>query len=284
MKLEGKQRIFIPPYSTKNKMVIIKKIGIFGMIKKVNLRLIWRGYKIKDKLKVIVSFFFLGPMRKMRITKKELLITMKTEDGLLICGDKSINVANENYEKPIRKFFDIREGVFIDIGANLGKYTLLMAKRLKNKGSVVSIEPEAHTIEILKKNVEINNLRNVFVVGKACSSKNGKSTLYLEGTKYSGGLHSLKKYGHHVNKTIIETETLDSIISRLKVKMVGLIKIDVEGSEKEVLIGAKKILKKYHPKIICESLDEESEKEIKNLLKKYKYNVQRVNEENIFAY
>src|SRR3989344_6289658 len=123
MKLEGKQRIFIPPYSTKNKMVIIKKIGIFGMIKKVNLRLIWRGYKIKDKLKVIVSFFFLGPMRKMRITKKELLITMKTEDGLLICGDKSINVANENYEKPIRKFFDIREGVFIDIGANLGKYT-----------------------------------------------------------------------------------------------------------------------------------------------------------------
>lgn len=265
-------------------MVIVKKLGILGLIKKINLGLVSRGYTVKDKLKVIYSFFLLGPMRKIGITKSEILITMKTEDGLLICGDKSINVANPDYEKSIRKLFDLKEGIFIDVGANLGKYTLFMAKKLGKNGTVISIEPECHTVDILKRNVEINNLKNVFVVGKACSSKNGKSTLYLEGTKYSGGLHSLKKYEHHVNKTTIDTETLDSIVSRLKVKRVDLMKIDVEGSELDVLLGADKILKEYHPRIICESLDEESERAITNLLKKYKYNIKRVDRDNVFAY
>jgi len=263
---------------------IIKMLKIFRMIKKIDPSLIWRGYTLKDKFKVILSFFFLGPIRKMGISKKEILITMKSEDGLLICGDKSINAANPNYEKSIKKFFDMREGVFIDIGANLGRYTLLMARKLKNCGRVISIEPESNNVEILKKNVEINNLKNVIVVGKACSSKNGKSTLYLEGTKYSGGLHSLKRDGCHVDKKIIEVEKLDSIVSRLGIKEVGLIKIDVEGSEIDVLFGAKKILKNYHPKIICESLNEESEKGITNLLKRYKYCVERVDNTNVFAY
>lgn len=282
MRLEERQRISICLYL--NKMVVVKKLGILGMIRKVNLRLIPKGNTSKDKLKVFFSLFILAPMRKLHLTKKEILITMKSEEGLLLCGDKSINAANPDYEKPIRKFFDLKEGVFIDIGANLGKYTVFMGKKLGEKGKVISIEPEIHTVAILKKNVEINHLKNVFVIDKACSSKNGKSVLYLEGTKYSGGLHSLKKYPHHVNKTIIETETLDSIINRLKIKRVDLIKIDVEGNELEVLIGAKEILKKYSPKIICESLDEESEKGIRSILKEYNYTVERVSDEDVFAY
>ena len=56
----------------------------------------------------------------------------------------------------------------------------------------------------------------------------------MEGTKYSGGLHSLKKYGHHVSKIIIEVEKLDPIILRLKIKRVDLIKIDTEVTELDV--------------------------------------------------
>ena len=82
---------------------------------------------------------------------------MKSDEGLLICGDKSIHAAKSDYEKPLRKYFNLKEGVFVDVGANLGKYTILMAKRLKNKGTVVGIEPEAHTVDLLKENVKINN-------------------------------------------------------------------------------------------------------------------------------
>ena len=265
-------------------MIVIKKFDIIGMIKKINLRLIFRGYSIEDKLKVILSFFFLAPLRKIGVTKKEILIKMKSDEGILICGDKSIHTARSDYEKNIRKFFDLKEGVFVDIGANLGKYTILMGRRLKDKGIVVSIEPEVHTVRLLKRNVEINKLENVFVVGKACSSKNGKEILYLEGTKYSGGLHSLKKYGHHVRETIVNVEKLDSILSRLKIKRVDLIKIDTEGTELDVLKGAQKTLKNHHPKIICECMSEESEKEVTALLKKFKYNVKKIDKENILAY
>jgi len=248
------------------------------------LKLVLRGYSTKDKLNVIYSFFFLGPLRKIGVTKKEILITMQSEEGIFVCGDKSINIVSKNYEKNIRKFFDLNEGVFIDVGANLGKYTIMMARKLKEKGSVVSIEPEPHTIELLKQNVRLNKLQNVSVVGKACSSKNGKETLYLEGTTYSGGLHSLKRYKNHVDKMEVEVEKLDSIISRLKIKQVDLIKIDVEGSEVDVLHGAQKILKKFHPRIICECQGEESEKKIRSLLKKFKYNIKRVDEANLFAF
>jgi len=262
----------------------IKKFGIIRIIRKINPKIIFRGYSIRDKLKVIVSLFILGPLRKFGVTKKEILITMKSDEGLLLCGDKSIHVARSDYEAPLRKFFDLKKGVFIDIGANLGKYTILMGKKLGDKGSVISIEPESHTIKLLKQNIVLNKLKNVVVVGKACSSKTGKSTLYLEGTKYSGGLHSLKKHAHHVGKTKIEVETLDSIISKLGFKRADLIKIDVEGSELEVLRGAQKIITDYHPKIICESLDKKSEEKITNLLKKFKYKVKRIDKENVFAY
>jgi len=265
-------------------MVIVKKFDIINIIRKINPKFIFRGYSIEDKLKVVVSFFFLAPLRKIGVTKKEILITMKCKDGVFICGDKSIHIVSDDYEKKIRKFFDLEEGVFIDIGANLGKYTVMMARKLKNNGTVVSIEPEPHTIGLLKQNVILNKLGNVLVVGKACSSKDGKETLYLEDTIYSGGLHSLNKYGHHVNKIKIDVEKLDSIISRMKVKKVGLIKIDTEGTELDVLKGAQKILKYSHPKIICECQEEESEREVRNLLKKFKYNVKRIDEDNLFAY
>ena len=262
----------------------IKKFDIITIIRKINPNIIFMGYSFRDKLNVIISLFILGPLRKLGITKKEILITMKSDNNLLICGDKSIHVARPDYEKPIRNFFDLNKGVFIDVGANLGKYTIFMGKKLGNKGFVISIEPENHTVKLLKQNIILNKLKNVVVVEKACSSKSGKSTLYLEGTKYSGGLHSLKKYPHHVNEIEIEVETLDSIISRLGFKRVDLIKIDVEGSEVEVLEGAQKIIRKYHPKIICESLDKSSEEKITNLLKKFKYIVKRVSPENVWAY
>jgi len=263
---------------------MIKKSEIIRLFKRINLKLVLRGYSTKDKLNVIYSFFFLGPLRKIGVTKKEILITMKSKDGIFVCGDKSIHATSTNYEKPLRKFFDLKEGVFIDIGANFGRYTIMMARRLKNKGLVISMEPEPHTVKLLKQNVKLNKLKNVFVVGKACSSKNRKETLYLEETTYSGGLHSLKKYPYHVRKRTIQVETLDSIVSRLKVKIVGLIKIDVEGLEVNVLQGAQETLKKYHPKIICESLNKESEEGIIKILKKFKYNVERIDAENVFAY
>ena len=86
------------------------------MIKRIDPKLILKGYTLKDKLKVILSFFVLGPLRKLRVTKKEILITMVSEDGIFVCGDKAIHSTKSDYEPHIRKLFNLKEGIFIEIG------------------------------------------------------------------------------------------------------------------------------------------------------------------------
>lgn len=252
------------------------------LIKRIDLRLVGQGYSLKDKMKILETFFVLAPLRKLGLTKKEILITLKNEEGIFICGDKSIHGASTLYEKELRKYFDLKEGVFIDVGANFGKYTIVLARQLGDKGEVVSIEPEERSVDLIKKNIVLNNLENVRVIGKACSSKDGKATLWLEDTKYSGGLHSLKKNKDHVRKKTIDIEKLDSIVARLNLDRVDLIKIDVEGLESEVLLGAKKTLKKYHPKIIFES-GKDSISNVLGILGKFKYRVKKLDPNNFFA-
>ena len=256
---------------------------ITEILNNFQLELILRGYTFKDKLKIIYRFFILVPLRKLGFTKKEILITMKNDDGIYLGGDKTIYEFGDKSGK-VGEFLNLKKGVFIDVGANLGKYTIMVGKKLKENGTVISIEPEKQNIKLLNENIKINGLKNVIVIEKACSNKNGKSTLYLEGTTFGGTSHSLEKHKHHVGEIIVDIETLDSIISKLKFKRVNLVKIDVEGSELEVLHGAEKIITKYHPKIICESFDKESEEKITNFLKKFKYQVKRIDTQNIFAY
>ena len=64
----------------------------------------------------------------------------------------------------------------------------------------------------------------------------------------------------------------------------GLIKIDVEGAEAEVLKGATKTLKNSHPKIIFEAWDEQYLKKVKKILNKFNYKIKKIADENYFAY
>jgi len=69
----------------------------------------------------------------------------------------------------------------------------------------------------------------------------------------------------------------------LKINRVDLIKIDVEGAETFVLEGAKKTLKKYHPKIIFEAWDRGSLNECKKILHRVGYRIKKINSTNYLA-
>jgi hypothetical protein len=79
-------------------------------------------------------------------------------------------------------------------------------------------------------------------------------------------------------------DTLDNVINRDKIKNVKLIKIDVEGAESDVLRGAKKILKRDHPRIIFEAWDEKNLNKIKKILILFKYQIKRIGYEDYLAY
>jgi FkbM family methyltransferase len=135
------------------------------------------------------------------------------------------------------KFYRVKRGdVVIDAGAFVGMFTVKMAKIVGNKGKVIAIEPEKTNSLFLKKNVKENGLKNVIVIEKGLWSEKGKKSLYL-------GYRSSPSLVYPTKKSIeVEVDTLDNIVSELRLKDVNFIKIDVEGAEIEALKGAKRIL------------------------------------------
>ena len=157
--------------------------------------------------------------------------------------DLSINgVYGELDTKIIRE--EIHEGdIVIDVGANIGYYTLIFAQLVGSSGKVFAFEPESKNFEILKKNIEINNYPNIVAEQKIVSDKSGIVKLFI-------AEHGI--VGHRINQQkssqkFIEVESiiLDNYIKKLNLdNKINFIKIDVEGSEPKVLEGAKEIMQK----------------------------------------
>jgi FkbM family methyltransferase len=190
-------------------------------------------------------------------------------------SDKYIGqrVALEKYEPYETKLIlrQTKKGdVVIDVGANIGYYTVLLADKIGESGKVYAFEPDKTNFEILKKNVEVNNLKNVILVNAAVGSKAGK--LKLHKSKENLGDHKL--YGDDKETEEVKIIKLNDF---LKDKKIDLMKIDTQGWEPEVIDGAKKIISKNKPIMFLEyspasyqiaKLD--GQKMIKSLRKIYK--------------
>lgn len=156
---------------------------------------------------------------------------------------------------------EIKSGdIVIDVGANIGYYTLIFAKLVGDKGKVIAFEPEPKNFEILKKNIEINNLTNVVVEQKIISNINGKRKLFLADTGIVG--HHTNPLKNSTNFIEIDSTTLDDYLAKDSLSdKINFIKIDVEGGELQVLEGSKKILEKNKDLKIFTEFNRENIKE-----------------------
>lgn len=253
------------------------------------IKLMREGKSIKDSL-VIFSHFLMAPLRiiKRRLgiySKPKLVcnVTIKNRDGEFFCGNSWLMTqgAISNYEPKSREHLVLDKGVFIDVGANIGKYAVIVGKQLRNesankrRGSVMAIEPSAEIFRILEKNIRLNNLTNVIPLNLAASDKEGVSEFYLSSEGF-GTSSSLIEIKFKSKKVEVKTDTLDNIVKRLNIKKVDLIKIDVEGAEPKVLGGAFGILKKDKPKIVFEALNKRCFEECEKILKKFNYEIERI--------
>ena len=157
--------------------------------------------------------------------------------------DLSINgVYGELDTKIIRE--EIHEGdIVIDVGANIGYYTLIFAQLVGSSGKVFAFEPEPKNFEILKKNIEINNYPNIVAEQKIVSDKSGIVKLFIAEHGIVG--HRINQQKSSQKFIEIESIILDNYIKKLNLdNKINFIKIDVEGSEPKVLEGAKEIMQK----------------------------------------
>jgi len=164
-------------------------------------------------------------------------------------------------EKELLPHLIMRSGeTFVDVGANVGYYSLKIAKEYSTKGvTILAIEAHPGNYKALCKNIELNNFKCITTVNKAVSDHKGIVTMYERidtRNRVRSEFYSLSNGYIHESNTVrpdagsleIECDTLDNILGEQRI---DVMKIDIEGAELSALKGATHILKKLR-KIIVE--------------------------------
>jgi len=142
--------------------------------------------------------------------------------------------------------------VVIDVGAQIGFYTLLVAGRLDpGRGRVYSVEANPSTYERLRDHVTTNGLYHVRVINLAIGETSGMIDLY-PGPSYNTGLSSVLNRGCGVGPVTVRQVTLDELVLKQGLQRCDLIKIDVEGAEAAVINGGMETLRRFRPRLLVE--------------------------------
>jgi len=182
-------------------------------------------------------------------------------------------------------------GLVLDIGANVGSLMMPLAKKYPNL-QFLGFEPNPFVANRFQRNIQLNQLENIEIVPFACSDISGKKVKFfaqdydennLAGNMGLSGFlpnEGMKNF-EEIN---LETICLDDFLSeKYPETKVSFIKIDTQGSEIEVLKGAKKTIQKYKPSLLVEFEDyhhqnqEDAKKAILDFFEKNQYDLYAAN-------
>ncbi len=238
------------------------------------IKLIMEGQKLNDKIKLIYIL-----LRRYFGLKGQKELMLQNSDGTfkVRANDSDLWILTSLGDKEMRPYFNVDEGTFIDIGANVGKYSIILAKNPNIK--VIAFEPDPYNLEALKFNIVLNN-SPVVIKDIALSNKKGTASFFLNPDNQ--GNSSLLNSGQKGEEIFVKTDTLDNVLKDNK-ERISLIKIDVEGFEAEVLQGARETIRKFHPKIIFEAWNGEYLDRCMEVLNPLGYSTKKINGGNYLA-
>ncbi len=173
------------------------------------------------------------------------------EDSLLC---KLIVEGFEEAEISFLRRFLRPSDIFIDIGSNIGLFSIHAANIVGEKGSVFAYEPTPKTFTRLIENIQLNNLENIKAFNIGISDSKGTLCLKVSSSGFDAWNTFVGQEDFKFSRQVdVPVETLDDIyqytFSENK-SSIALIKIDVEGWERHVLIGAQSILKKQDAPVL----------------------------------
>jgi FkbM family methyltransferase len=195
-----------------------------------------------------VAFAILMKRSEISVNREGIRLTVRIGNGRgLFCA-----LAGTEYETEMRWFLGkMKEGdLFVDVGANIGVYTLHASRRVGVKGEVLAFEPTPETFSDLQKNVQSNQCLNVTCEKIALSNQNGKGCLIECGRAASNRISLLPLAGERKSITV---RMLDDYCQTNKIRKIDFIKVDIEGGEADFFSGGIKTLKKDKPIILFES-------------------------------
>ncbi len=149
--------------------------------------------------------------------------------------------------------------VFYDVGAHVGFFSMIASRLVGDSGRVFSFEPSARTYALLARHLEMNRIDNV----EACEAAVGEHT----------GVARFEPGGEVGTDRVVEAGgqevdmiSLDDFVFAQGKTPPSVMKIDVEGHEVQVLQGARRLLREFHPELIIEIHSEEAGASIKQML------------------
>jgi len=148
--------------------------------------------------------------------------------------------------------------VFVDIGANIGCYTLQAAAAVGESGKVLAFEPLPAAFERLKRNLGLNRFDRVTLFQGACCDRTGSLKFYMQScpevpfANAIGTLYPSIWYGRQPETCEVAAHPLDQWLADVAFERVDLIKIDAEGSEFDIIKGGFNLLRHYMPVLVLE--------------------------------
>ncbi len=146
--------------------------------------------------------------------------------------------------------------VVLDVGASTGLFALVAAVTNPD-AKVHAFEPVPETYDFLVENISVNELTNIRPVKACIANYDGQISVYPNRTPILSFQASTRKdYQSRLTPREVPSQalTLDSYVAEQQIEEVGLLKIDAEASDHTVLEGAKHILERDRPLIVCEVL------------------------------
>jgi FkbM family methyltransferase len=141
----------------------------------------------------------------------------------------------------------------IDVGANLGYYTLNFAKKNPD-GNIIAFEPYHVNHNVLTENVSLNKFKNISCFQMGLGASNTTSHLSRINDR-NLGMVQINNNQIHNNTNSINITTLDYFLTQENISQIDLIKVDIEGYEYEFLKGAEQTLKSFFPTLFIEICD-----------------------------
>src|SRR5919107_500524 len=225
----------------------------------LGLRILLRialGRKRRDRIFIEQGFdfntFLYRVFKVLRLDNSMLLkISVPKYDYKFYCRiNREDLVFMTNHEDDIIEHFTPKQGdIVVDIGAHMGRYTIIASKRVGTNGKVVAIEAHPGNFEMLNRNIKLNQLANVISLNYAVYSKETKIKLYLPEEESGYTMHNTimsNRAGTEDKFIDVNAQTVDYLLelNQIKEERINWIKIDVEGAEFEVLKGATNVLSK----------------------------------------
>jgi|TARA_Y100000310_G_C20655410_1_gene801730 FkbM family methyltransferase len=206
---------------------------------------LYRGITITfEVVKIFVVLFFLWPF----VTWLNFWTTFKPET-LVMLNKIKIVIRTKNiftkitdicmaYECILRDDYQLRSlklskgDVVIDIGAHIGSFSLAIAKQFPQV-KILSFEPSLDSYKVFKKNIEVNNYKNIVAFNKAITSQGKKITLYLDSVNSAlNSVHARKN-----NCVEISSISIERVFQDNNIKKCAFIKMDCEVAEYDIILN-----------------------------------------------